>query len=166
MIIFDLINSILKCWFRFEFCCFNSVVHTKLIKILVRGCRDFRNKELWWKLDWYLIYHFSSFWEAQCFWVDKSQFFFNLFQLLMLLLHEIHQAFFWLFENLIRFIVIGLEFGLKPITRNEFSEVRAITSVLMCYNENFFGSICRFPLNYIKYSSGSSKIWSDLLNLA
>ena len=41
MVIFDLINSIFKYWFRFEFCCFNSSVHTKLLKIL------FKRSDIW-----------------------------------------------------------------------------------------------------------------------
>ena len=32
MIIFDINNSLFKFWFRFEFCCFKYVVHTKQIK--------------------------------------------------------------------------------------------------------------------------------------
>ena len=70
---------------------------------------------MWWKLDWYFIDHFSSFWGAWCFWVERNQFLLDLFRLLMLLLHEIHQLFFCLFENLIIFIKLGLEFGLKSI---------------------------------------------------
>ena len=38
MIIFDLINSIFKCWFWFEFCCFKAVFDTIRIKILLKGC--------------------------------------------------------------------------------------------------------------------------------
>ena len=62
MIIFDLLNSILKCWIRFEYYCFKAVVHTQLINIIVKGCSNFSSKELWWKLDLYFIDHFSSFW--------------------------------------------------------------------------------------------------------
>ena len=88
---------------------------SKWIKILVKGCRSFINKELWWNIDWYFIDHFSSFWEAQWFLVDRNQLFFNLFRFLMLLFHEIYQFFLWLFETLIIFIKLGLEFGLKEI---------------------------------------------------
>ena len=38
MISFDLINSLFKCWFRFEFFCFEVVSHTKRIKIIVKVC--------------------------------------------------------------------------------------------------------------------------------
>ena len=38
MIIFDLINSLFKCCFRFKIFFFKSVVHTKRIKILVKVC--------------------------------------------------------------------------------------------------------------------------------
>ena len=113
MIIFDLINSIFKCWFWFEFCCLKAVVHKNWIKILVKGCRNFSNKELLWKLDWYFIDHFSSFWEVWCFWVESNQFLFNMFWFLMLLFYDIHKFFFWLFKLLIRFIKLGLEFCLK-----------------------------------------------------
>ena len=34
MIIFDLINSLFKCWFRFELCYFRSDFYTKTLKIL------------------------------------------------------------------------------------------------------------------------------------
>ena len=44
MINFDIINSLFKCWFRFEFFCCNCVVITKHIKILVIGFSNFRNK--------------------------------------------------------------------------------------------------------------------------
>ena len=117
MIIFDLVNSIFKCWFRFECFCFKYVVQTKRIKIIVNRYINFSNNELWWKLALYFIYHFSSFWEARCFWVDSNQFSFNLFWFLILLFYEIHQLFFWLFKNLIRFIKLGLEFSLKAIFR-------------------------------------------------
>ena len=70
---------------------------------------------MWWKLDCYFIYHFCRFWEAVCFLVERKTWFFNLFRFLMLLFHEIHQFFFWLFEYLIKFIELGLEFGLKLI---------------------------------------------------
>ena len=36
MIIFDLIISIFKCWFMFEFFYFNAAVHTKLLKIITK----------------------------------------------------------------------------------------------------------------------------------
>ena len=42
---------------------------------------------------------------------------FNLFRFLMLLFYEVHKFFFWLFENLIRFIKLGLEVGLKELFR-------------------------------------------------
>ena len=79
-IIFDLINSIFKCWFRFKFVCFNFTVQTKLIKIIVKRCRNFMNmlllyNELLWKLDSYFIENFSSFWEAQCLWDERNQLF-------------------------------------------------------------------------------------------
>ena len=78
IIIFDLINSIFKCWFRFECFCFKYVVNTKRIKIIVKGYSNFSKKELWWNIYWYFIDHFISFWEGQCFWVDINQCFFNL----------------------------------------------------------------------------------------
>ena len=117
MLIFYIINSNFNCKFRFEFFCFNSSVHTKMLKILVKGCKTFIDKELLWKLYWYLIYHFSSFWEALCYWFERNQLLFNLFSILMLLFHGIHQFFFWLFENLIRIIKLVLMFGLKAIFR-------------------------------------------------
>ena len=40
MIILDFISNNLKCWFKFEFFWFKAVVHTNLIKILVKGCSD------------------------------------------------------------------------------------------------------------------------------
>ena len=43
MIIFDLLNSLLKFWLRFEFCNFNSSVHNKLFKIIVK-----------WSDSWYI----------------------------------------------------------------------------------------------------------------
>ena len=106
MIIFDIINSLFKCWFRFKYFYLNSAVHTKWIKIIVKGCSNFRNKELWWKFDWYFIDNFSIFWEALCFWADSNQLLFDIFLLLMLL-----------FGNLIIFIKLGLEFGIKAIFR-------------------------------------------------
>ena len=66
MIIFDIINIPIKCWFRFEFFCFKAVVCTKLIKKIVKGCSYFSNEELLWKIDWYLIDNLISFREA-CF---------------------------------------------------------------------------------------------------
>ena len=79
MILFYLINIIFKCCFRFELCCFKAVLHTKRIIVFVKGCSNFSNKELWWKLDWYFINNSSSFWEAWCCWVESNQFFFNMF---------------------------------------------------------------------------------------
>ena len=117
MIIFDLINCVFNCWLRFKICYFNSAVHTKLLKIILKGCSNFRNKELLSKIYWYFIDHFSIFWEARCFWVDKNQLFFNRFWSFLLLFHEIHQFFFWLFGIFTRFIKLGLEFGLKAIFR-------------------------------------------------
>ena len=78
-IIFDLINSLFKCWSMFEFFYFNYAIHTKQIICFVKGCSNFRNKELRWKLSWYFIDHFSRFWEEWFFWVDSNRFFFNLF---------------------------------------------------------------------------------------
>ena len=124
VILFKLLSLIslivFKYWFEFEFWCFNSAVHTKLLKILVNGCRNFRKmlllyKELWWNIGWYFIGHFSSFWEAHCFWVYRNQLFSNQFLFLILLFHEIHPFFFCSFKNLIRFIKLGLEFGLEAI---------------------------------------------------
>ena len=42
MTIFDLINSIFKCWFWFEFFWFKAVVDAKRIKIPIKGC------DSWW----------------------------------------------------------------------------------------------------------------------
>ena len=80
MIICDLTNSLFKWWLRFESFWFNSAVHNKLVKIIVKGCRNFKNmillwKELWWILDLYFIDKFSIFWEAQCFWFKRNQLF-------------------------------------------------------------------------------------------
>ena len=36
MISFDLINSLFKCWFRFKFSCFKTVVRTKWFNIIVK----------------------------------------------------------------------------------------------------------------------------------
>ena len=108
MIIFDIINSIFKCCIRFKFCCFKAVVHTKLIKIIVKVCSNFSSRQFWLKIDWYFIYHFINFLDEWCFWVESNQLFFNLFCLLMLLFHKINQFFFWLFKDLIRFIKLGL----------------------------------------------------------
>ena len=110
-------NSIFKCWSRFKFCSFNTAVPSKRIRILIKGCGNFINNELWWKLDWYFIDNFSSFWEVRCFLVNSNKFFFDVFWLLVLLFCEIRQFLFWLFEDLIRFIKLGLEFGLKAIFR-------------------------------------------------
>ena len=94
---------------RFEFCSFNTAVPSKRIWTLIKGCGNFINNELWWKLDWYFIDNFSSFWEVRCFWVKSKKFFFSVFWLLVLLFCEIHQFFFYLFEDLIIFIKLGLE---------------------------------------------------------
>ena len=117
MIILDIINSLFKCWIRFNFRCVKAVVHNKLIKMLVKGCSNFSNKELWCKLDWYFIGQFSIFWEAWCFWGESNQFFFYMFRLLMLLFYEINQFFFCLFKNLIILIKLGLDFSLKLVFR-------------------------------------------------
>ena len=166
MILFDIIHGILKCWFRFEFCCFNSVVHNKRMKIIVIGCTDFRNKELWWNLDWYFIDNFSSLWEAWCLWVDRNHFFFNMCWLLILLFHVIHKLFFYMFETFIRFIKHSLEFGLMAIFRRLSFRSEIKHFILMWYDDNLFGSICCFPLNSINSSSGCSKIWLYGENLA
>ena len=100
MIIFDLINILFKCWIRFEFFCLKAVVHTKLIKILVKGCSNFSNNKLWCNLYWYFFYPFSSFLYACFFLVESNQFFFNMFWLLILLFYEIYQLFFWLLKKL------------------------------------------------------------------
>ena len=123
MIMFDLINSLFKCWYRLKCCYFNSTVHTKWIKILAKGCSHFIIGELWWKLDWYFIDHFRRFWEARCFWVESNQLFFNLFSFLMLLLYEIYQFLFWLFEFFIGWRHLGFRFFSKWYSEYGCSEV-------------------------------------------
>ena len=115
MNVFEFINSLFKCWIRFEYCFLKSVVHTELTKILVKGFSNFSNKLFWRKIDWYVIDHFSIFWEAQYFLVEINQFLFNLFWFLMLLFYEIYQFFFWLFKKLIICIKLGMEFSLKAV---------------------------------------------------
>ena len=110
MISFDFINSIFNCWFKFKVFCFDCAVNIKLTKNIIKGRSNFRNRLLWCKLDWYFIDHLSSFWDTWCFGVNRDQFFFKLFQFLMLLLHEIHKLFFWMFKMLIRFIKPGMYF--------------------------------------------------------
>ena len=89
MIVFDLINSIFKWWFRSDFFWFKAVFHNNQIKILVKGCSNFSSTEFWWNTEWYFIDNFSSFWEAWCFWVESKQFFFNLFWFWIFLFYEI-----------------------------------------------------------------------------
>ena len=72
---------------------------------------------MWRNLDWYFIGPFSRFWDKQCFWVERNQLFFNLFRLLLLLFHNIHQLFCWLFRILNRWRKLGLKFTLKVIFR-------------------------------------------------
>ena len=121
MIRFDLRNILFKCCFRFKLCCFNSTSHTNPFKIISKLCGNFRNmlllyNELWSNIDWCFIENFSSFREAHCFFDDRNQFFFEMFRFLMLFYLAIHKLFL-LFKTFIRFIKLGLEFGLKEIFR-------------------------------------------------
>ena len=159
MIIFDTINIFFKYWSMLEFCYLNSAVRTKRIKILVKGCNSFRNREFWWNLDWYFIDHFSSFWYEQYFWVESNLFFFNLFRILMMLFYEIHKLFFCLFENLIRCSNLDLEFSLKVIIRrwmfrgnsNHFNLNKSWWKIL---NLSWW-----LPVYSINYSYCFSKLW-------
>ena len=159
MNIFDIINSIFKFWFWFEFCCFKAVVNTKLIKILAKVCSNFSNNEFWRKLDLYFIDHFSSFWESWRFWVESNQFFFNMFWLLLLLFYEINQLLFCLFKKLIRLIKLGLEFSPKAFLEDKVSEVRVNVLSSICSDDNLFWSIDYSTLNSINNTSVCSKLW-------
>ena len=79
----------------------------------------------------------------------------------MLLFYDIQKLFFWLFENLITFIKLGCSLVSRQSSEYQVIEVRVSTLFSMCPDESCFGSICCFPLNYIKYFSRFSKLLSD-----
>ena len=145
--------------------CFNFTVHIKMIEILVKGCRNFINmpllyREFWWNIDWYFIDNFSSFWEAQCFWVDMNQFLicFDFWCCCSMKLINCSSGCSIIWSDLSN---LAWSLVSKWYPEDEVSEARVSTSFSMCYNEEFLGSIYRFLLNYINYYSCFSKLWSN-----
>ena len=123
MIRFDIINVLLKYHFKFKLCYFNSSVHTNLFKILVKRCGDFRKKCVSCTMNCYeklanisistsvaSVRHSVSE-------LKGTSYFPNILWFLVPFFLELHQFFLFLFETLIGFIKVGLEFGLKVIFR-------------------------------------------------
>ena len=148
-----------------QFFCFNSTVHTKLFKILVKGCRNFRNmlllyREFWWNIDWYFIDNFSSFWDAQYFWVDMNQFLicFDFWCCCYMKLINYSSGCSKIWSDLSN---LAWSLVSKWYPQDEVSEARVSTSFSMFYNEDFLGPIFCFLLNSINYYSCFSKFWSN-----
>ena len=121
---------------------------------------------MWWKLDWYFIDHFSSFWGAWCSELRGTSSYWICFDYwcccyIKSINYSSVCSKIWSYLSNLAWSLVS-----NQSSEDEFSEVRLSTSFSMCYSENFFGSICCFPFNSIYFSSGCSKIWLYRKSLA
>ena len=155
MINFDLIKSIFKCWFWFEFFCFKAVVHTKRINFLVKGFDS-----------WYI--HGSGGDNFQMIFFDisnslfKCGFRFEFFCFKSVVHTKRIKSIVKRCSNLVIRNCDGSLTDIPLITlvdsdRQGVFELRVISS-----SSIYFDSWCCCSMKSINSSSDCSKIWSDL----
>ena len=159
MIIFDLINSIFKCFFWFDFFCFKSVIDTKRIQIIFKGCDN------WWigggggdpfqMIIFDLIKNPFKCWIRFKFWCFKDVVNTKLIKII--------------FKGCSNLVIRNCDRSLTDISliTSVSSEIHGVFELrATIYSSVCFDFWCCCPMKIINSSSGCSKSWSYLSNLA